>query len=279
MNFRSKSILFSIILFFWCIGSCNWYTCRIKGYCINDFFGIFGQPTIELPAKPVTPLIYFKFNDSNVYSENIDSFKKLVCDSFSKDSFVLIEGFYYQNELDSDSNANLLGLARANQLKEMLKICIDSNKIQTISSLFNGKSDTFLIAYQIQAKKLVDYSQIKETSLVSNGDILEIRFPSGNSQVNEKADLSILNTIIEKVALSKTSKILVEGHTDNSGDENKNNALSTSRCIAIKKILIQKGIQEQQIEIKSYGSKKPKVSNDSEINKAINRRVELKVIQ
>jgi outer membrane protein OmpA-like peptidoglycan-associated protein len=136
-----------------------------------------------------------------------------------------------------------------------------------------------LIAYQIQAKKLVDYSQIKETSLVSNGEILEIRFPSGKSQVNEQTDLSVLNAIIEKVTASKTAKILVEGHTDNSGDEIKNNALSTSRCIAIKKILIQKGIQEQQIEIKSYGSKKPKVSNDNEINKAINRRVELKVIQ
>jgi hypothetical protein len=279
MNFRSKSILFSIILFFWCIGSCNWYTCRIKGYCINDYFGIFGQTTIELPAKPITPLAYFKYNDSNLYSSNLDSFKKIVCDSFSKDSFVLIEGFYYQNELDSDSNANLLGLARANQLKEMLKSCIDSNKIQTISSLFNGKSDTFLIAYDIQAKKLVDYSQIKETSLVSNGNVLEIRFPTGLSQVSVQTDLSILNTIIEKAISTNTVKILLEGHTDNFGDENKNNALSTSRCLAIKKILIQKGINEQQIEIKSYGSKKPKVINDSEINKAINRRVELKVIQ
>lgn len=279
MNFRSKSILFSIILFFWCIGSCNWYTCRIKGYCINDFFGIFGKTTIELPVKSQSPLAYFKLNDTNLYSFNIDSFKQLICDSFSKDSFVLIEGFYYENEQQLDSNAFQLGLHRANQIKNIIKTCIDSNKIQIISSLSNNITDSFLLAFNIQAKKLEDYSQIKEASIVAHGDVLEIRFPTGLSQVNDQSDLSALYSIIEKVKLSNTAKILLEGHTDNSGDEIKNNALSNSRCNAIKKILIQKGIQEARIEVQSFGSKKPKVSNDSEINKAINRRVELKVIQ
>jgi outer membrane protein OmpA-like peptidoglycan-associated protein len=74
-----------------------------------------------------------------------------------------------------------------------------------------------------------------------------------------------------------TVEIELEGHTDGRGDPKANLALSEARVEAVKQYLISKGISEKRIVGKGYGGARPMVSNDTEENRQLNRRVEFKI--
>lgn len=71
--------------------------------------------------------------------------------------------------------------------------------------------------------------------------------------------------------------MLIEGHTDNTGNELLNKALSVKRANAVAKYLTTHGINPGRLSVKAYGSKKPLVSNDDEEDgREINRRIEMR---
>jgi OmpA-OmpF porin, OOP family len=74
-------------------------------------------------------------------------------------------------------------------------------------------------------------------------------------------------------------KILIEGHTDNQGEKDKNQALSEARAMRIKTELIKKGIDASRLQTVGYGSEKPILANDSEQNRQQNRRVEFLILE
>ena len=57
-----------------------------------------------------------------------------------------------------------------------------------------------------------------------------------------------------------------------------NQSLSEGRAQSAVNYIIEKGIDESRLVAKGYGESEPMVENDTEENKAKNRRVELKVI-
>jgi outer membrane protein OmpA-like peptidoglycan-associated protein len=73
-------------------------------------------------------------------------------------------------------------------------------------------------------------------------------------------------------------QIQISGHTDNTGSEEYNIVLSENRAKSVVEYLLKKGISEGRLFYKGYGSSKPLAPNDSEINKALNRRVDFKII-
>ncbi len=90
-----------------------------------------------------------------------------------------------------------------------------------------------------------------------------------------------LNKIIKELRKNPTSKLLIQGHTDNDGDEEYNINLSHKRTTAVKQYIISKGkglIIEKRIEVLYFGERKPLIANTDEKKKQINRRVELKFI-
>ena len=75
-------------------------------------------------------------------------------------------------------------------------------------------------------------------------------------------------------------KIYIEiaGYTDNSGNSEHNNTLSMERAAAVVNALIERGIDKNRLVAVGYGASRPIAPNDSESNKALNRRVEIRVI-
>jgi outer membrane protein OmpA-like peptidoglycan-associated protein len=73
----------------------------------------------------------------------------------------------------------------------------------------------------------------------------------------------------------KDAKFEIIGHTDNVGTEAYNLGLSIQRAQAVKDFLV-KGldIEAERLEITGYGETKPIDSNNTEIGRAQNRRVE-----
>ena len=75
------------------------------------------------------------------------------------------------------------------------------------------------------------------------------------------------------------SKLIIEGHTDSDGDDAYNKRLSQDRAEAVRRLLVDDYdfITEEMIEAKGYGEERPRAKNDTPINKAINRRIEVLV--
>ena len=86
-----------------------------------------------------------------------------------------------------------------------------------------------------------------------------------------------LDRLVRIMKDNMTVEIELDGHTDGRGDPKANLALSEERVEAVKQYLISKGISEKRIVGKGYGGARPMVSNDSEENRQLNRRVEFKI--
>lgn len=74
-------------------------------------------------------------------------------------------------------------------------------------------------------------------------------------------------------------KILIGGHTDNSGTPETNLTLSDNRAKAVRAYLISKGIDPERMEAEGYGQTKPVAPNDTPENMRLNRRVEFTITQ
>jgi outer membrane protein OmpA-like peptidoglycan-associated protein len=71
--------------------------------------------------------------------------------------------------------------------------------------------------------------------------------------------------------------ILIEGHTDSSGEPAYNKKLSKRRAEAVGKYLSEKAVKDSRIRTKWYGEDQPKFANDTPENMAKNRRVEFAI--
>lgn len=72
-------------------------------------------------------------------------------------------------------------------------------------------------------------------------------------------------------------EILLSGHTSSEGGAALNRELSLKRVRTCKNYLVGKGIDDGRITIKGFGPDMPIAPNDTEANRAKNRRVEMKI--
>ncbi len=86
-----------------------------------------------------------------------------------------------------------------------------------------------------------------------------------------------LDKLVNYLKTNPTKTIELFGYTDNTGKELDNIKLSEARVKSVADYLINKGIESKRITFKGYGSKNPIKPNDTEFNKAKNRRVEFKI--
>ncbi len=74
------------------------------------------------------------------------------------------------------------------------------------------------------------------------------------------------------------AKIEISGHTDNTGAKARNQVLSQDRAKAVYDYLVSKGIDKTRLTFKGYADSQPVATNDTDANKALNRRTEFKII-
>ena len=107
-------------------------------------------------------------------------------------------------------------------------------------------------------------------------------FPPGSAEMTKEVE-----DIIKKIAESLKdldNDLIIAGYTDNvpnnTPEYSSNWELSSARAMAVMKLLVKHhGIPENRVSVQSYGEFKPKVPNNSEENRAKNRRVEIFVIK
>lgn len=92
------------------------------------------------------------------------------------------------------------------------------------------------------------------------------------------ASLIELDRIVDLLKDNPTVKLQINGHTDNSGNEKDNQALSLNRAKAVVSYIGSKGITADRLSFRGYGSVKPIADNKTEDGRSMNRRTEMQVI-
>lgn len=107
----------------------------------------------------------------------------------------------------------------------------------------------------------------------------DVLFDVAKFDLKETAKHSI-DSLAHSIQVVDKATIVIEGHTDSDGDDKMNMQLSKDRSHSVKNRLIEIFGEdaEYDYEVKAFGKNKPRVSNDSDTNKQLNRRVEITVL-
>jgi outer membrane protein OmpA-like peptidoglycan-associated protein len=103
-------------------------------------------------------------------------------------------------------------------------------------------------------------------------------FASGSLEI-EPESYPALDNLAKLLNAKKTYLVSIEGHTDNIGDASNNLALSLKRAQAVKKYLMDKGIDGKRIFTEGYGQTRPVASNATPEGRKKNRRVEFLIMR
>jgi len=120
----------------------------------------------------------------------------------------------------------------------------------------------------------------EEAKVLLEGNHLIIRlqslsFPVGKAVI-QPGYFGLLSRVQRAIREYPEAKIVIEGHTDSSGDERYNESLSSKRAEAVRLyILSNMVLAEDQIDAVGYGESRPVASNDTEEGRAQNRRIDV----
>lgn len=138
--------------------------------------------------------------------------------------------------------------------------------------------DQMDIDYQ---SNLVHWTKITEDDLEKyKGQLFEIEnlyFEVAKADIKSDSYAS-LDKVVSFMKKFSSVKFEVRGHTDNQGDDSFNQTLSENRAKSVVEYLKNKGIDSNRLSYKGFGESDPAASNNTKDGRAINRRVEFKLM-
>jgi outer membrane protein OmpA-like peptidoglycan-associated protein len=111
---------------------------------------------------------------------------------------------------------------------------------------------------------------------VNVGYILNVYFSHDGVQ---PLSLEGIQGLLRMMKSSPTMRVEIGGHTDNSGSDDYNLALSKRRATAVREMLINGGADGSRITAVGYGKTKPLAPNDSRQGRSLNRRTEFIILE
>jgi OOP family OmpA-OmpF porin len=124
-------------------------------------------------------------------------------------------------------------------------------------------------------------TKVDETGCPLPGDALaivtNINFDFDSSKIRRDSEQKLAR-VIGILKANSDVRVRIEGHTDSTGPEKYNLGLSYRRAESVKGYLTGNGIDANRLSVVGFGEAKPLVSNKTRAGRAVNRRVEFKVL-
>lgn len=170
---------------------------------------------------------------------------------------------YYSDETDADGYTEVL---------------VPISQTYQVTYLSLGRSD-------VTAKVTVDdrpnhnvnltlrYQRFRDNAAAPRVVLEGVYFDSGNAKLRPES-LPRLHSVVEYLTHKKSARIEISGHTDNVGNPKANKDLSLRRAQVCREYLVSKGIDGARVVAVGNGDERPIASNDTEVGRQKNRRIE-----
>ncbi len=143
------------------------------------------------------------------------------------------------------------------------------SNIENISTIGLNRSATLYVKLQLG----IEEAKAGKTIVLN-----KIFFETAKSDLN--TDISQdLQKLIQFLQDNPTTKLEIQGHTDNIGSLASNMKLSQTRANSVVEFLNKNGISKDRLIATGLGPNRPVATNDTPAGRAQNRRVEMKVIE
>jgi outer membrane protein OmpA-like peptidoglycan-associated protein len=134
-----------------------------------------------------------------------------------------------------------------------------------------------------QERKLRQQTAGTGINVIRDGDNLVLDMPSEITFGVDSANIDVgFRNTLDQVAstLTQYEKTYVDvlGHTDSTGSDAYNQALSERRASAVADYLSTRGVQSARLAARGYGESQPKASNLDAAGRSANRRVEIRLV-
>lgn len=131
---------------------------------------------------------------------------------------------------------------------------------------------------KLMEEKDVPLKLKKEEEEIINKAFKNLEFNPGKDIIkfDSYASLEELGKLLIK---KSTWKLKLSGHTDNVGSNEVNMTLSKKRTEAVKKFLVDRGLQADRVIVKYFGATQPVADNTTPEGKQKNRRVEMLIVE
>ncbi len=133
-----------------------------------------------------------------------------------------------------------------------------------------------------QAKKIeqivpgADVNRVGEGIQIIFDDKSGVNFALNSDNLTAEAK-SNLDKVAEVFLEFPDTELMLEGHTDSTGEASYNLTLSTKRANSVGDYLSSKGVSKNRMSIKGLGEAAPRFENETKEGQAKNRRVEIGV--
>lgn len=288
------------------LGGSYYYLCEIKQVCD----GMFGNLTTSVNGSQDTlqdglmPLS-FRFNSAEpIVGADFETYRESLIGKLGPIDTLVVNALYFKNE----TNGSTLAQDRAENVRSLLADYFDESRLQ-VHTDFDGitraddQSSLEAVKFSVVSGDMyADNSSDEqpaddagETDELNQSDVVEsteptqqagqwnetltIYFPKGSIRKRITPEVAAtIDQIVSQMAINPDLKIYVEGHTNDEGNtEEENYQLGRRRAWVIKKLIWDKGVDPMRIITSSQGSLAPVNTNDTEVDKAYNRRVEVTV--
>ncbi len=273
----SKKVILVLVAFaVWSVVSWRWYTCGVKGFCGGDAVA---APTNNDMIQPETatqfPLLFSWSSSDPITSTRFSTLRDSLSNEVGANEALTIVGYYTEAEENVSNFANL-GFARAQQVKQLLSTQMDTSQITTAAELL-ASSETM----QNSPFEGVGFSVVpvipENAEVVELDDRTIIYFPFGSSNPEQSEAINQYLTQLAERLNDSDQTVVITGHTDDVGEEQPNQQLGLERANIVKNILTKRGISVERISANSAGEDQPIATNDTEVGRKKNRRIELMV--
>lgn len=181
-------------------------------------------------------------------------------------------------ELPSGKQA---GIARINPINGDYKIILPYGKKYSYRATAEG---FYSVTKFLDVTNLTEYKEIDEQNLFLAPLLVDqvvrinnLFFKGKTAELLPESYIE-LDRFVEFLKVNKKIKIELGAHTDNQGGLKPNMELSQKRVDVIAAYLRKNKIKEERIVVKAYGPTRPMGFNNSEEGRAMNNRIEFKVL-
>lgn len=104
-----------------------------------------------------------------------------------------------------------------------------------------------------------------------------IEFETGSASILPSSESRLMRAL--QILLDNPDvRVEIGGHTDDVGGTVANRTLSQARAESVRDWLVSHGIEPRRMTTRGYGESRPRAANDTDANRALNRRIEFNVL-